>query len=219
MRVILVALGLFTGIAVMPNGAAAQEREEQGTSTVAGVQISVKADSWQGWPAHLTEVIPLLVSIENRGSAAVRLRYEDFRLAPAAGIPRVALPPFDIRAAETAVVGTTGFARYPYTINGFFVAPHLAPYYPYIDPFTGAFVYDPFYYTTYYPAFARIPLPTRDMVAKALPEGVLRPGGRIEGFLYFDEGFDSERATFQLDLVDAETSRQLGMAAIPLEID
>jgi hypothetical protein len=57
------------------------------------------------------------------------------------------------------------------------------------------------------------------MVAKALPEGVLRPGGRIEGFLYFDEGFDSERATFQLDLVDAETSRQLGMAAIPLEID
>ncbi len=219
MRVMLVALGLIAAIS-SSGDAAAQEPEEQGIATVARVQVTVKADSWAGWPRQLTEVIPLLVRIENRGTTPVRLRFEDFRLMPANGMARVALPPFDIRGAETAAVGTAGVGSpYPYTIDGFLVAPHLSRYYPHIDPFTGAFVYDPFYYSTYYPAFARSPLPTRDMVSRALPEGVLRPGGEIEGFLYFDEGFESERATFQLDLVDAQTSRLMGTAAVLLEID
>ena len=63
------------------------------------------------------------------------------------------------------------------------------------------------------------------MVQKALPEGVLEPGGRMAGVLYFenvdigDVNGDDDMGRFSMDLVDASTTRAIGTISIPLEID
>jgi hypothetical protein len=230
MRALLFAIGIFalSSVAAAVSDVTAvpmlQEREpeEQGMASAAGVHVTVKADSWAGWPRDLTEEIPLLVSVENKSGHPVRLRYHEFQLAPPTGAARAALPVFDIRGRETEAVGTTGIlsAPHPYVLDGFLVAPYLAPFYPHLHPFRGPFVFDPLFYSTYYPAFRSIPLPTGDMVVKALPEGVLEPGGRIAGFLYFPgDDIEGDRATFQMDVVDARTGRTVGTARVPLEID
>ena len=69
--------------------------------------------------------------------------------------------------------------------------------------------------------FRRFQLPTGDMVQKALPEGVLEAGGRVTGFLYFEDidvGKD-DTATFVTDLVNASNGETVGAIRIPLEID
>ena len=58
------------------------------------------------------------------------------------------------------------------------------------------------------------------MVGKALPEGVLEPGGTIQGFLYFEDGDPKgDMADFEMDIVNATAQQMLGTARIPLEID
>jgi hypothetical protein len=202
---------------------AGQEAEERGTETIAGITVTAEADAWRGVPADLTRVIPLLVTIENNGARPLRLRYTEFALVDETKHSS-ALPPFRIEGTET--VGTSAaFGEYPYPWSGFYVAPYLSRYYPGLTPFAGPFVYDPFFYTSYYPRFVQLQLPTGDMVQKALPEGVLEPGGRMSGFLYFEDvdigdvNGDDDMGRFLMDLVDASTTRALGTIAIPLEID
>jgi hypothetical protein len=58
------------------------------------------------------------------------------------------------------------------------------------------------------------------MVQKALPEGVLQPGGRIAGFVYFEHAdFPNDRGTLVFDLRDAPTIRRLGRVEAAIEID
>jgi hypothetical protein len=200
-----------------------QEREETGTqATAVGVTVTVKADAWSGQPAELTEVIPLLVTIENNSRVPIRLRYAEFTLA-GDGDRTPALPPFEITGTETEPVGTAGFidGPYPYPLRGFYVAPHYRRFYPRLRAFPGPFAYDPLFYSTRFPAFRRLRLPTGDMVQKALPEGVLEAGGRVTGFLYFEDidvGKD-DTATFVTDLVNASTGETVGAIRIPLEVD
>jgi hypothetical protein len=202
---------------------AAQEPEETGTQvTAVGVTVTVKADAWSGVPAELTEVIPLLVTIENNSRLPIRLRYAEFTLA-GNGHRGPALPPFEITGTETEPIGTAGVldGPYPYPLTGFYVAPHFRRFYPRLRAFAGPFAYDPLFYSRYFPAFRRLRLPTGDMVQKALPEGVLEAGGKVTGFLYFEDidvGAD-EMATFTTDLVNASTGQTVGAIRIPLEID
>jgi hypothetical protein len=42
-----------------------------------------------------------------------------------------------------------------------------------------------FYYMTYYPYMHALRLPTRSILRKGLPEGVIAPGGYVQGFLFF----------------------------------
>jgi hypothetical protein len=209
--------------ALIPAVAAAQEPEEVGKqATTVGITVTVKADAWSGQPVELTEVIPLLVTIENNSRVPIRLRYAEFTLA-GNGERAPALPPFEITGTETEVVGTAGVLNgpYPFPLTGFYVAPHSSRFYPRLRVFAGPFAYDPLFYSTYYPAFRRLRLPTGDMVQKALPEGVLEAGGKVTGFLYFEDidvGAD-DTATFTTDLVNASTGQTVGAIRIPLEID
>jgi len=71
----------------------------------------------------------------------------------------------------------------------FRVAPHYRTVYPSLSVYTAdPFFFDPYYYSHYYPYWqrVRIELPTREMLRRVLPEGVLAEGGRLEGFLYFE---------------------------------
>jgi hypothetical protein len=74
-------------------------------------------------------------------------------------------------------------------------------------------------YTPRYNLWAS-PLPTEDMLAKGIAEGVLEPKGRISGFLYFEKlPEDLQRVRFEADLVNAQTGDSLGTIRIPLMIE
>src|SRR5687768_10454950 len=84
-----------------PSVATAQEPEETGKqATAVGVTVTVTADAWSGQPVELTEVVPLLVSIDNGSRVPIRLRYAEFTLA-ANGERAPALSPFEIKGTET----------------------------------------------------------------------------------------------------------------------
>lgn len=181
--------------------------------SVNGITIVARSDAWAGFPPDLEEVTPVLVTITNDGKAPVRLRYNEFSLVAPTGQRYAAIPPFNVRGTEVEPIEEV--AEY----SGFRVAPYHARYYPWLEPYAGEFPFDEFYYSTYYPRFVRIELPTGDMIQKALPEGVLEPGGSISGFLYFENvGSDVKRVDFTADLVNAATGRHFGAVRIPFSV-
>ena len=57
------------------------------------------------------------------------------------------------------------------------------------------------------------------MIAEALPEGVLEPGGHVDGFVYFQGVMRREdRVRFDLKLIDGNSNEQLGEAVVPLVV-
>jgi hypothetical protein len=185
-------------------------------ATQAGVRVEARADAW-GWsPRRLErEVTPMLVKIRNDSSHELRVRYEEFALVDVTGRRWAALPPFD----------TEGSVREPvpaaYSSYGFHVAPYLSTHYPYASRYPGSFAFNRSYYADYYPHFAEVQLPTTDMLTHALPEGVLDPGGRTAGFVYFERVEDphDDEVAFHFDLVDAKTQERFGRVEIPFMLE
>lgn len=161
------------------------------------------------------ELTPILVKIENESRTPLRVRYEEFALVDAEGRRWAALPPFDMEGAVNEPV------RSAYGSYGYHVAPHLYRVYPHMSYYHGPFAYDPIYYYDYYPRMFDVQLPTTDMLAHALPEGVLDPGGRVSGFLYFERVEDPAqgRVDFRFDLVDAAAEKEIGRIEIPFVAD
>ena len=178
------------------------------------VVVEARADAWEWRPEDLTrEVTPLLVTVRNNSDRPISIQYSRFQLVTNDGRTLRALPPFDIRGSVTKRVGTLG---YPY--SGFSVYPGLSPYYtdvtPVADPI--GFGFDPLYYDTYYSELVQIQLPTDDMLERALPEGVLDPGGEVTGFLYMQNvGEQTARLEFQYNVIDASTGEQFASIEIP----
>jgi hypothetical protein len=57
---------------------------------------------------------------------------------------------------------------------------------------------------------------TADRVQRALPEGVLSPGGTAMGFVYLESLDRGARTlTLEVEMVDANTNAALGTARIP----
>jgi hypothetical protein len=68
---------------------------------------------------------------------------------------------------------------------------------------------------TYYPAEQ----PPDDVLALGLPEGVLQPGGRASGYVYFQRATDrSSRLLLTWQGADGNTGAPLGTAPLPLEV-
>jgi hypothetical protein len=85
------------------------------------------------------------------------------------------------------------------------------PFFYYWPPYYGAYVY-PWDYR-YYPT-----APSEDVVRLGLPEGVLEPGGRISGFVYFQNAATHEN---RLNLAwNAHTvdGRSVASVAVPLVV-
>jgi hypothetical protein len=184
------------GAVVLPGPGQAAIAEE------AGVRIVVSADAWRADPETLQQVVtPMLVRIENNGTSAVQVRSEDFALVADDGRRFAAVPPFNVRG----VVSSTG-------------PPVYAPYGPFYGyPHLGV---QPFYYDAYWPYWYRwVTLPTGDMVQMALREGVLQPGDRSTGFLYFERVDEARHVTFQARLsVPGSDDRGVSIT-IPFVVD
>ncbi len=168
-----------------------------------GVRILARPGAWIGYPRQLdTALTAVLVVVENDDSHRVRLRHEDFALVRADGRRLVAIPPFEIRGTVAEPIDVP----YPAFYSSWFFVGHRH------------FVYDPFWGPFYsYPSFAYVPLPTGDMIQKAIPETVVEPGGRVQGFVYFPLLRKEDRGpmAFTADLVDARTQQRFATVTIP----
>lgn len=199
-----------------PTAATLPKRSDADVATVAGVRVVAIGDAWSGVPPSLSGVItPVKVDIRNDSDHPVDIRYEDFKLT-AAGFTSVALPPYKI----TGRVGGPRFEGVPvvpeFAFDRFFIAPAYAPFYDWdFDQWNGPFAFDLGYYSSYYPLWQQ-PMPTRYMRAQAIPEGVLNPGGRLSGFLYFQKVNKKAGAvTLSFNLVNADNGSALGKADLP----
>lgn len=203
-------------------------------ASVAGVKVTVDADAWYGQPRKLDTVVPLELTIENRSGRPLRVRYREMALVGPHGSRFAALPPLSINGTalvsspfedsdSPAGIGGSGLNPMPlegpldpgFAYDGYYVSPTYGTFWRRPAPWRGPFAADPLYYDTWSSRWP-VALPTEDMVAKALPEGVLAHGGRVSGFVYFQDVPESvARVDFQLELVDAESGKTLGTVRLP----
>lgn len=197
--------------------------EEAAVDQVNGVRMIAQADEWPGPQPIRNEVTPLRVIIDNQSKVPLRLRYSDFALVIDDGTRYAALPLYQIEGAVPEPVladGYTPIANPGFVYDRFTVAPLYNPVYPTMGTYSGTFAYDPFYYDTYGAFWKTLPLPTKEMLERALPEGVLSAGGRLEGYLYFEQlPGDLSRVTFRADLSDAQNNNFFGEIRIPLVME
>jgi hypothetical protein len=105
----------------------------------------------------------------------------------------------------------------------FYVAPFYSYYYPGWPLWYGGvypFGYDYGWDVPYYPSeeYALRPsLPSQDMLSVSLPEGVLEPGGTVDGFLYFQRVPPGD-AHLEMNLVDGSSGQQFGTITMPLVV-
>lgn len=232
MKRLIAVLAVFSfvavsGCATAPQLAPAAETQlaDGGPGAVGtnnGVRVVATVDEWRWNPPELDEfVTPILLRVENNSDHTVRIRLKDIRLVSSKGVRLAALPPYRVRGEAKRTVRSGVYA-----VDRFYVAPYLYPYYRRYPRAPFFFYHDSFYYyRTYYPLYRTysIPLPTQDMLDRALPEGALEPGGTATGYVYFQRvDKDVAKRTNTLDLlfqvVDAESQENLGVASIRFDV-
>ena len=178
--------------------------------------------SWPGEAFIKKEVTPVRIAIDvNSGDESVDVSYRRFRLVQDDGIVRAALPPFEIQgeAPEVRVGAQYEVVDYDWVGTDYDV-------YDVYDPLYGDdvvvsdvdWVYEPDYYVDHYTYWSDTPLPTTEMLVLALPEGVVRPGGMLQGWMYFEEvDATAESVTLRVELADPATGKTLG--EVDLELD
>jgi hypothetical protein len=151
------------------------------------------------------------------------VRYQSFQLVSAAGEDYAAVPPFKVEGTAQRYVMTHqyGLLSPSFEYHGYDV---WGPYHDFYasTPSYNSYSFDPTYYDTHYPYWQRVtvPLPTREMLDWALPEGTLKPGGSLNGFLYFEHvPEDAELVDLTFDIIDDETGKGSGTVRIPFQTD
>ena len=193
--------------------------EDAARAQAGSVEIIAQTEAWSDDALIGQAVTPVRVIIDNNGAEPVAIRYENMVLVAADGARYHALPPFEIEGEVPTVARDYAPISPYYGYDGFEPAPFYGPVYPGMSPFTGPFAYDPFYYGTYYRRWNTVELPTPEMLRRALPEGVLRAGGRVEGFVYFEKISDeNQEVAFTVRLVDPRGEREAVRLSIPFVV-
>lgn len=197
-------------------------RRSAAVDEVDGVRIVARPNAWKGGESVTHYVTPVRVRIENDSGEALRIRYDSFALISDTGERYTALPPilvedlsYDLDADhERRVVYVP---RFEYSL--FHLAPQYTGIYPNLVVVESPFVYDPLYYRHYYRYWKETPLPSQEMLERAVPEGILDDGGSISGFLYFEAvDPDESSVTFRAEVVLASNGRMPGAISIPFTV-
>jgi hypothetical protein len=181
----------------------------------AGVQAIATAGTWNGEPRDLDwRLTPIELALRNNSAQRIRLSYPQITLTTSSGFTVTALPPYQITGTATEM-STRPVLVPRFSYSRFALAPYHRAYYPQLGPWDDRWPMDPMYYEASYPHW-QIPLPTTDMLERALPEGVLEPNGQVSGFVYFPRlPPDVTSATLRIALQDADTGATLGTIEIP----
>jgi hypothetical protein len=193
----------------------------------AGVRLIADGAAWNGDPSNLEgRLTPVAIWLENNSGRTLTIRYSSFDLQGGSRFQYAALGPVNMRnVAEAQPRCVTGYAPGYWSLGfGWGWGPFYgARYgYPWAAPWGPSPYYDPFYAPFYGPTpYVQCdkPLPTQDMVQRALPAGTLENGGSVSGFLYFQGVSARERqVTLQASLVDASTGQPFAQLAIPFQV-
>lgn len=193
-------------------------------ATEAGVMVTaLPQDTWTG-PFRITEeVTPMKVRIQNNGTRPLLVGYDRFALIGMAGKRYRAIPLYQMDAsvpAALSVVDPTPMTDLGFTYSGFEVAPFYSSVYPGITPYAGSYPIAAPYYGLYGTTYVNTQLPTAEMRRRALPEGVLAPGGYVEGYLYFEKVPASEdRVSFNYNFVNPLTNAIFADVNIPFDVE
>jgi len=152
---------------------------------------------------------PVRVTLDNKGTHRVRIAYGDFTLGGPSGFRLAALPPHQVAADNASAVQPGAFGR------RYVLVPWASRFYD--GERQGAYPVETGYYGRYYVA-SPATLPDQDVLRRALPEGVLEPGGEASGFLYFADQPKGTPLTFLVSLVDADLGQSIGTVSIPLVV-
>ena len=170
----------------------------------AGVRVVARVKTWNGDPPTLSQyVLPIWIQIENRSGKALLLRYS-------------ALSMGDLNDSQVALSAVP-----PVRVRGEAIIPVSAvpPEFGLQDPWMGTWLEPGVDDNLARSMQWRESLPTREMLRRAIREGVVADGGRVAGFVYFPRT-KQDPATFTLraDFVDAATNQSFGRIEIPLEV-
>lgn len=197
-----------------------------------GVHFYADGAAWKGDPPQLAQVMtPVLITIDNRSSRSLRLSYSDLRLVGSSGFVYPAMAPMPGRNIVSSIDGQKCMVvladysaaapvrppRHPrFRQHRFYVAPHYRYFYPNYYAWPNTFFYDPSYYDNLtWPQR----LPTADMLAEALPEGVVQAGGNVQGFIYFQQVAQRERQVrLEFSLVNADDGTAFGVVMVPFVV-
>ncbi len=187
-----------------------------------GVTMEADGDAWTGDSTVVKMVTPMYVTITNNSGKPLSLRYSNFALLGA--VDRYAvLPPIAVELVdyEPVLVDEGILVEEPlFTYTNFYLAPYYDPIYPDIEAYDADVVFDEAHYARYVPVWDAMELPTDEMIAWALPEGVLPDGGEISGFLYFEYLEEQEEAVeFFAQLENADTHDLFGAINISYEVE
>jgi hypothetical protein len=210
---VLLAAGCLSATTLQPLPSAPTTRSGAVTTEGQGVRLMADGDAWRGTPSDLERLVtPVQVRLENQSGRPLRIQYQYFVLVGDSRFQYAALSPFELRGEGLAVGGSGFTPGYGSLFLGLEVGHAWGPwnwgwYDPFQDPYVGGYWRPP------------EPLPTRDMLRRALPEGTLENGGTLTGFLYFQDVSEREsRVTLQARLVDATTGEQFGTLGIPFDV-
>lgn len=188
--------------------------EAAAVATVAGIRCSAAASSWQGLPRDLgSEMTPIKVRIRNQSGKPIRLLYESFALVGEKGQKYRPLPLLPLNSGNRNIS-----ALMPaYASQGFFVAQRLGHAYPAMEAWPRPLVRNERFYRKAYAKWQDDEeLPSRSMLVKGLPEGVLDNGGIISGYLYFEAAARKEkRLNFRFDASEGDREERVALIKIP----
>jgi hypothetical protein len=246
--VLTLAAGCVAHTQLVPAPGANLVPEEVAVAADGGVRLLADPDAWRGNPPDLVRVMtPIRVRLDNQSGRPLRVEHADFTLVGDSGFHFTALSPFtapregaEQPAVDTAPAGgprgrlsfgfgvgpgwgwgSPGYPGAPWWGGGFGMWGPWRPWW-YGPGFYGPGFWGPGYWgwdPYYAPPRIIEPLPTRDMVRKALPEGTLESGGSVDGFLYFPEVSDrAQHVELTARLVDANTGEAFGTLRIPFQV-
>ena len=192
-------------------------KEHAAYAVSSGIRVVAEAGAWRN--SDITsEVTPIRVTITNESGRPVLLRYREFMLIDQTGERYAALPPYRITdaSAQRALSEQPSIADPQIAFEGFDVAPYYDEIYPSINVGGTPAMFDPDYYSTY----AMVSLPTKTMQRRALPEGQLRDGGQVTGFLYFRhlDPYRARTVTLRTQFVQAPDGNLAATISIPFRV-
>lgn len=195
------------------------------SKSIDGINIITKVNYWKNNPQVKQYVTPVYVTINNNSGKDLKISYEQFALISPDGKRFAALPPFGVtgEVSSPALIQQYNPILVPgFTYRGFLIAPYYSSIYPQIPVCENEFYFDPLYYNNYYNYWDQMQydLPTPRMIDDALPEGVLKKGGEISGFIYFEkiEDVNSNKVEFKADLINSKTGNNFAVISIPFSV-
>lgn len=182
------------------------------------VRFTAEAVPWSG-PASIKQAVtPVRVVIQNQGNTPIIVGLSHFVLVAPDGTRYAALPPFKING--TVLDPQVGYTRMApeFQYRGFLAAPYYGPIYPEFPQFT-EFEAEPSYYDLHYAYWRKAALPTPQMLASALPEGALEPGGWLAGWLYFEQVSDDDKSVdLKATFLSAQNQSEVATFDMPFRV-